>query len=182
MQIGYSRVSTSEQDYSGQVEALKSAGCERVFAEKISGVVTERKALARAIAALAQGDCLVVTRLDRLSRSVRDLLNTLDAIGAKGATFRSLADTWADTTTPHGKLILTVLGGLSEFERTLIKARTQEGRARAIAAGIRMGRKPKLNAFQQAEARQRRKAGESLMSIARTFGTSHTTIARAVAE
>ena len=108
-----------------QHAALAAAGAEKVFAEKISGAVTDRKALAKAIAALGPGDVLLVTRLDRLARSNTDLLNVLDAV-ARGAGFRSLADAWADTTTPHGRLMLTVLGGLAEFERELIKARTDE--------------------------------------------------------
>jgi DNA invertase Pin-like site-specific DNA recombinase len=132
--------------------ALTAAGCARVFAEKISGAVTERKALARAIAALTEGDTLIVTKLDRLARSTRDLLNTLAEIGKAGADFRSLGDPWADTTTPHGRLMLTVLGGLAEFERHLILARTSEGRKRAQARGVRFGRKLKLTIHQRQEA------------------------------
>jgi DNA invertase Pin-like site-specific DNA recombinase len=101
--------------------------------------VTDRKALARAIATLGPGDVLLVTRLDRLARSTRDLLKVLDAVGKAGAGFKSLADTWADTTTPHGRLMLSVLGGLAEFERELIKARTEEGRKRAQARGFDLG-------------------------------------------
>jgi DNA invertase Pin-like site-specific DNA recombinase len=119
-----------------------------------------------------------VTRLDRLARSTRDLLNILDAIAKAGATFKSLADSWADTTTPHGRLMLTILGGLAEFERELIRARTGEGRARAKARGVHMGRPPKLSAFQRQEALKRRDAGETLMDIARTYGVSHVTIMR----
>jgi DNA invertase Pin-like site-specific DNA recombinase len=109
--------------------------------------VTERKALARALVEPDPGDTLIVTKLDRLARSTRDLLNTLDAIGKAGATFKSLGDGWADTTTPHGRLMLTVLGGLAEFERHLILARTDEGRKRAQARGVRFGRKlsPRIN-------------------------------------
>lgn len=121
---------------------------------------------------------LLVTRLDRLARSTRDLLNTLDTIARKGAGFRSLADTWADTTTPHGRLMLTVLGGLAEFERELIRARTGEGRARAKARGVHMGRPPKLTAHQRQEAIERRERGDTLTDIARTYGVAHTTIAR----
>jgi DNA invertase Pin-like site-specific DNA recombinase len=117
MIVGYARVSTDGQTLDAQHSALTVAGAERVFAEKVSGAVTERKALARAIAALAPGDVLLVTRLDRLARSTRDLLNVLDAIAKAGAGFKSLADAWADTTTAHGRLMLTVLGGLAEFER-----------------------------------------------------------------
>jgi DNA invertase Pin-like site-specific DNA recombinase len=182
MIIGYARVSTDGQSLEAQEAALKAAGATKVYSEKISGVVTERKALKRAIAALGPGDVLLITRLDRLARSTRDLLNTLQAIADKGAGFRSLADSWADTTTPHGKLMVTILGGLAEFERSLILARTGEGRARARARGVRFGRKPKLSAFQVQEALRRREAGESLVDIGRSYGVSHSTISRLPAE
>jgi DNA invertase Pin-like site-specific DNA recombinase len=97
-----------------------------------------------------------VTKLDRLARSTRDLLNTLAEIAQRGASFKSLGDSWADTTTPAGKLMLTVLGGLAEYERHLILARTSEGRGRAKARGVRFGRKPKLTLHQQQEALARR--------------------------
>jgi DNA invertase Pin-like site-specific DNA recombinase len=126
----------------------------------------------------AQADTLIVTKLDRLARSTRDLLNTLDAVAQAGAGFRSLADTWADTTTPHGRLMLTVLGGLAEFERHLILARTDEGRKRAQARGVKFGRKRKLTAHQRREALARASSGEALTDIARTFGVSHSTISR----
>jgi DNA invertase Pin-like site-specific DNA recombinase len=128
MIVGYARVSTDGQSLDSQQASLKAAGAERIFSEKISGAVTDRKALAHAIKALETGDVLLVTRLDRLARSTRDLLNILDAIGKAGAKFKSLADAWADTTTPHGELMITVLAGLATFERHLIKARTDEGR------------------------------------------------------
>src|SRR5260370_6500882 len=117
MIIGYAGVSTDGQSLEAQHASLKAAGAERVFAEKVSGAVTDRKALAKAIAALGAGDVLLVTRLDRLARSTRDLLNVLATVSDKGAGFRSIADASADTTTPHGRLMLTVLGGLAEFER-----------------------------------------------------------------
>jgi DNA invertase Pin-like site-specific DNA recombinase len=122
MIIGYARVSTDGQSLEAQQAALKAAGAEKIFAEKISGAVTERKALAKAIAALREGDVLLVTRLDRLARSTRDLLNVLAAIVDKAAGFRSLADPMIDTTSPHGRLILAVLGALAEFERSMILA------------------------------------------------------------
>jgi DNA invertase Pin-like site-specific DNA recombinase len=178
MIVGYARVSTDGQTLDAQQAALVAAGAEKVFAEKVSGAVSDRKALARAIAALAAGDVLVVTRLDRLARSTRDLLNVLDAVAKAGAGFRSLADTWADTTTPHGRLMLTVLGGLAEFERELIKARTDEGRKRAQARGVKFGRKLKLTPHQRAEALARRQAGEALAEIGRSYNVSHSTISR----
>jgi DNA invertase Pin-like site-specific DNA recombinase len=176
--FGYARVSTNGQTLAVQDAALREAGCAKIFAEKISGTRSDRPQLAKLIKALGEGDAVVVTRLDRLARSTRDLLNILDAIAKAGATFKSLADTWADTTTPHGRLMLTVLGGLAEFERELIKERTASGRADAKARGVHMGRPPKLSPFQRQEALKRRGAGESLMDIARTYGVAHTTIAR----
>jgi DNA invertase Pin-like site-specific DNA recombinase len=178
MIIGYARVSTDGQTLDAQQAALTAAGAERLFAEKISGAQTDRKALAKAVAALGAGDVLLVTRLDRLARSTRDLLNTLDAVAKAGAGFRSLADAWADTTTAHGRLMLTILGGLAEFERSLILARTSEGRKRAQARGVRFGRKPKLTSHQIAEAMARRERGEALAEIGRSYNVSHSTISR----
>jgi DNA invertase Pin-like site-specific DNA recombinase len=178
MLIGYSRVSTDDQSLAAQDAALREAGCTKIFAEKASGAKSDRKALARAIAAVGKGDVLIVTRLDRLARSTRDLLNTLDAISQAGAGFKSLADTWADTTTAHGRLMLTVLGGLAEFERELIKSRTGDGRARAKARGVRFGRPSKLTAHQKREALARLSAGETQMDVARSYGVAHTTIGR----
>ena len=178
MIIGYARVGTDGQTLDAQQSALAAAGAEKVFSEKVSGAVTDRKALAKAIAALGAGDVLLVTRLDRLARSTRDLLNVLDAVGKAGAGFRSLADAWADTTTPHGKLMITILGGLAEFERSLILARTSEGRTRAKARGVRFGRKLKLTLHQRQEAIARREAGEALAEIGRSYNVSHSTISR----
>src|ERR1700733_11724139 len=165
--FGYARVSTDGQSLTAQVTELKAANCQRIYQEKISGARSDGKQLARLIAGLDRGDVLVVTRLDRLARSNRDLLNVLDAISEKGAGFRSLRDTWADTTTAHGRLMLTILGGLAEFERELIRVRTGEGRQRAKARGVIMGRRPKLTPHQRREAIARREAGETLSDIGR---------------
>ena len=178
MIVGYARVSTDGQSLEAQHTALTAAGADRVFAEKQSGIKTDRAALARCLRGLEAGDVLLVTKLDRLARSTRDLFNTLAAIAERGASFKSLGDPWADTTTPHGKLMITVLGGLAEFERHLILARTNEGRERAKARGVRFGRKLKLTKHQQQEALSRRAAGEALTEIARTFEVSHSTISR----
>jgi DNA invertase Pin-like site-specific DNA recombinase len=178
MIVGYARVSTDGQNYATQHAALIAAGCAKVFAEKVSGAKTDRAQLAKAIAALAEGDCLIVTKLDRLARSTRDLLNTLAEITQRGASFKSLGDSWADTTTPAGKLMLTVLGGLAEYERHLILARTSEGRQRAQQRGIQFGRKRKLTLHQQQEALARRANGEALVDIARSYAVSHSTISR----
>ena len=179
MIYGYARVSTDGQSVEAQIGALTAAGAVKVFRETASGAKADRAQLTRAVAALDAGDVLVVTRLDRLARSTLDLLHTLKAVADKGAGFRSLADVWADTTTPHGRLMLTVLGGLAEFERDLIRARTGEGRTRAKARGVKMGRKPKLTDHQKAEALERRDAGkESLAEIGRSYNVSGWTISR----
>src|SRR5690349_17850971 len=178
MIIGYARVSTDGQTLDAQQAALREAGCEKVFAEKMSGAKTDRAALAKAVTALGAGDTLVVCKLDRLARSTRDLLNTLAGIAEAGATFKSLGDPWCDTTTPHGRLMLTVLGGLAEFERHLILARTDEGRKRAQQRGVKFGRKPSLTQHQRQEAIARREAGEPLVEIGRSYNVSHSTISR----
>ena len=144
----------------------------------LSGAANHRAQLHRLLKTIDAGDLVIVTRLDRLARSTRDLLNILDKIARVGATLKSRGDTWADTTTAHGRLMLTVLGGLAEFERELIRVRTGEGRVRAKARGVHMGRPFKLNRHQQREAIARREAGEALTDIARTFGVHHTTIGR----
>jgi len=178
MIYGYARVSTDGQTLDAQVAALKRAGAEKVYSEKQSGAKTDRAALARVLSALASGDVLMVTRLDRLARSTRDLLNVLATVSEREAGFRSLNDQWADTTTPHGRLMLTVLGGLAEFERELIRARTSEGRTRAKARGVKLGRRPKLTTHQKREASGRRAAGEAVRDIARSYNVSHSTISR----
>src|SRR5437588_6039861 len=155
-----------------------AAGCAKVFKEKVSGAKTDRAQLAKVIRKLEPGDVLVVTRLDRLARSTHDLLNVLATIGERQASFRSLHDAWADTTTPHGRLMLTVLGGLAEFERELIRARTGDGRARAKARGVKFGRPRKLTPHQRQEARQRLEQGETQAAIARTYNVDATTIGR----
>jgi len=181
MKYGYARVSTDGQSVAAQVAQLRKAGVAKVFRETASGAKTDRAQLRKLLAALDAGDVLMVTRLDRLARSTRDLLNTLAAITDRKAGFRSLGDTWADTTTAHGRLMLTVLGGLAEFERELIRARTGEGRARAMAAGVKMGRKPTLTPHQRKEALRRVDASERMRDIARSYDVSHSTISRLAA-
>ncbi len=181
MIYGYARVSTDGQSVAAQVAQLTAAGAEKVFREVASGAKTDRAQLGRALAQLDTGDVLLVTRLDRLARSTRDLLNTLAAITDRKAGFRSLSDAWADTTTPHGRLMLTVLGGLAEFERELIRTRTGEGRARAKARGQSLGRPFKLTPHQRKEALARKERGEPVREIARSFNVSAATISRLAA-
>jgi len=157
---------------------LEAAGARKVFFETASGAKTDRAQLAKALRTLQAGDVLMVTRLDRLARSTRDLLNTLHTLGERSVGFRSLVDTWADTTTPHGRLMLTVLGGLAEFERELIRARTGEGRKRAKDRGVKFGRPTKLTHHQRKEALARLAAGETQADIARSYRVDPTTIGR----
>jgi DNA invertase Pin-like site-specific DNA recombinase len=177
----YARVSTADQSLAGQVADLTAAGAAKVFREKVSGAKTDRSELRKAIRALDEGDVLLVTRLDRLARSTRDLLNVLHEIAKKHAGFRSLGDAWADTTTPHGELMVTILGGLATSERHLIKARTDEGRKRAKARGVRFGRPRALDLHQRREAAARLAAGDSQADVARTYGVDPATICRLAA-
>jgi DNA invertase Pin-like site-specific DNA recombinase len=178
---GYARVSTNGQDLRSQEAELLAAGCAQVFREKASGAKTDRAELSKVIRKLEPGDVLVVTRLDRLARSTRDLLNIVAAIAEREAGFRSLRDAWADTTTPHGRLMLTVLAGLAEFERELIRARTGEGRSRAKGRGVRFGRPTALTPHQRQEAIQRLAQGEAQAELARSYGVSQATISRLAA-
>jgi DNA invertase Pin-like site-specific DNA recombinase len=178
MIVGYARVSTGGQELGDQTQALRAAGAARVFSEKMSGARADRPQLKRALAVLEPGDVLLVTRLDRLARSTLDLLATLKTIDERGASFRSLANAWADTTTPHGRLMVTVLGGLAEFERSLIKDRTDQGIARARADGVKFGRPTKLTIYQRREALARKAAGEPQRAIARSFAVDESSISR----
>ncbi len=184
MKFGYARVSPGGKSESvdAQARQLTKAGCKKVFRDvRVSGAKTDRAQLRRVIEALESGDVLMVTRLDRLARSTRDLLNALAAITERKAGFRSLGDAWAGTTTSHGRLMLTVLGGLAEFERDLIRQRTTEGRERAKVRGVKMGRKPKLAPHQQQEARRRLAAGDTVRDIARSYNVNASTISRLAA-
>jgi DNA invertase Pin-like site-specific DNA recombinase len=176
--VGYARVSTNDQDLGAQLDALKKAGAAAIYREKISGAHSDRPQLKKMITALRRGDLVLVTRLDRLGRSVRELLNLLDDFGKRGVGFKCLGDPWCDTTTPHGRLMLTVLAGLAEFERSLIIARTSEGRERAKANGVRFGRPRKMSTYQQAEALKRLRAGEAPSLIARSYLVSAKTVLR----
>lgn len=178
MIVGYARVSTDGQTLEAQVDALKAAGAEQVFQEKASGARAAREGLNRAIKALNAGDVFLVTRLDRLARSTRDIWNLLDAITLQQASFRSLADTWADTTTPQGRLLLSLLASLAEYERELIRTRTTEGRKRAVERGVKLGRTPKLSAYQRREILERKDNGEAVADLARAYAVSEATIWR----
>lgn len=177
--LGYARVSTRDQNLEAQVAALTGAGATRIFQEKVSGARADRPQLARLMQDLQPGDVVVVTKLDRLGRSTRELLSLIDRITQAGASFRSLGDPLWDTTTPQGRLLSTLLAAIAEFERELIRERTSAGRERAMAAGKKFGRKRKLTEYQRAEALKRRDEGdETLVAIARSYGVSHAMISR----
>jgi DNA invertase Pin-like site-specific DNA recombinase len=179
--IGYARVSSMGQDYDSQVERLQAAGCTKVYSEKISGRSTNgRHQLERALKALQPGDTLVTVRLDRLARSIRDLLSLLDSIKAAGAHIKALEDAWLDTTSAHGELILTIMGGMAEFERKLIRARCDEGIKRAKAKGTVFGRPSALDAGERRRAAERYAAGETMAELAREYECSETAIWRAL--
>src|ERR1700745_3513524 len=151
--LGYARVSTVGQSLESQLQQLREHGCTKLFQEKVSGAKSDRPQLTRLLSSLESGDTLVIPRLDRLARSTSDLLNIIQATAKKGATFLSLAEPWANTSTAVGKLMLTVLGGIAEFERDLIALRTNEGRQRARQSGVKFGPKFKLSPHQIEEIR-----------------------------
>jgi DNA invertase Pin-like site-specific DNA recombinase len=175
---GYARVSSESQDYERQVEALRAAGAEKVLAEKVSGARADRPQLAKLIASLKAGDVVLVTKIDRLGRSTQDLLNLIGDMRKAGANFKSLGDEMLDTTSANGELIFTILAAISTYERRLINSRTGEGRERAMANGVKFGRKPKLTPHQRAEAIKRRAAGETLADIAKSYAVDISTISR----
>jgi DNA invertase Pin-like site-specific DNA recombinase len=181
MRYGYARVSTSKQDTSNQVDALKAAGCERIFTEKASGKSTDgRPEFKRLMKALNPGDTVVVTRLDRLARSSRDLHNIIHDLGEADCNFVSLREAWCDTTTPAGKLMLTIMGGIGEFERELIQARCEEGIAKARANGKKFGRPSALDVGQKRKIADRYAAGETMAALAAEYEVGEATIFRAL--
>ena len=180
--LAYARVSTQDQDLSGQFEALTAAGATSLFKEKISGARADRPQLAKLMSALKAGDTVIVTKLDRLGRSTRELLDLIERISAAGASFKSLGDPLCDTTSSQGRLLSTLLAAIAEFERELIRERTGEGRKRAMAKGVRFGRKPKLTQHQRLEAIARRDAGETLVEIARSYNVDQSMISRLAAQ
>jgi DNA invertase Pin-like site-specific DNA recombinase len=176
--LGYARVSTQDQNLAGQLEALHAAGATTIYREKISGARADRPQLAKLMASLTAGDVVLVTKLDRLGRSTRELLDLIERIGKAGAAFRSLGDPLFDTTSSQGRLLSTLLAAIAEFERELIRERTGEGRKRAKTNGVKFGRKRKLSDFQRAEALKRRAAGETLADIAKSYGVDLSMISR----
>jgi DNA invertase Pin-like site-specific DNA recombinase len=178
MKLGYARVSTDDQRLDLQRTRLTEAGCGRLFEEKISGAARQRPALERLLQELRADDVLVVTRLDRLARSTAELLRIAEMIAGKAAGLQSLEEPWADTTTPAGRMVLTVFAGVAEFERALIRHRTNEGRQAAKRRGVSFGRPPKLRSDQKALVLALVQEGRSISQVARTFNVHPATIHR----
>ncbi|EHQ99498.1 recombinase family protein [Bradyrhizobium sp. WSM471] len=181
MKIGYARVSSGTQDHAAQIEALKAVGCERIFQEKVSGSsINGRPEFARLRKTITQGDVLVVSKLDRLARSSRDLQNILHELQEVGCGFVSLGESWCDTTTDVGRLVMTIMGGIAEFERSLIRKRCEEGIQRARRKGTKFGRPTALDHSQRRRLAERYAAGETMAELAREYECGETTIWRAL--
>jgi DNA invertase Pin-like site-specific DNA recombinase len=177
--VGYARVSTGQQDPAMQVAALKAAGVDgrRIYTDVMSGRRDDRPGLRRCLAALQEGDTLVVWKLDRLGRSVQHLVKVVNDLSSRGVGFRSLTES-IDTTTNGGRLIFHVFAAIAEFERDLIAERTQEGLKQALANGHKPGRPRALTGEQAALARQMHEDGKPVAQIARVLGVSRPTIYR----
>ena len=180
MLVGYARVSTDDQDLTLQRTALRRAGCKRAYEEKVSGAKRSRPELSRMLDQLRADDVVVVSRLDRLARSTRDLLDIAEQLKEAEAGLRSLHEPWADTTSPAGRMVLTVFAGIAEFERELIHERTGAGRVSAKARGVRFGRPPKLTANQIALARRLIAEGTSVPEASRILKVHRSTLYRAL--
>ena len=179
MIIGYARVSTDDQSLDSQTDALLEAGAEKIFADKISGSRRTRPELDRMLEQLRDGDVVTVTKYDRLARSLKDLLEIVEAIRERGAGFRSLAED-IDTTTPAGRLVFHVFASIAQFERERISERTREGLASARKRGRIGGRPPALSTDQKDEVRRMRDDEQrSVPEIARLFKVSERTVRRA---
>src|SRR3989442_9417699 len=179
MKIGYCRVSTDDQNPDLQLTALKRAGCRTIFTDKATGATVKRPELAKCLKALKAGDTLVVWKLDRLGRSLRDLIALLDDLKTRGVVFRSLTEA-IDTATPTGRAMWQMVGILAELERSLIQERTKAGRAAAQARGVKMGRKPLLSTSQVAHAHKLLEQGERVIQVAQLLNVSRRTLERAL--
>ena len=180
MKYGYARISTIDQNADMQLKALQRAGCKKIFKDELSGATTKRPSLLRCIKTLQDGDTLIVWKLDRLARSLRDLVSMIEDFEKRGIHFRSLTEE-INTTTPGGKLIFHIFAALAEFERGLIIERTREGMKAARARGVRSGPKPKLSPQQIDHARKLIDQGKRREEVADLFKVGRTTLYRALA-
>jgi DNA invertase Pin-like site-specific DNA recombinase len=180
--LGYARVSGSAQDFTGQVEALRRAGCSRIYSEKASGKsVDGRPQFKRLMKEMLPGDTVYVVKLDRLARSTRDLMNILHELDEQACGFVSLNEAWCDTTSSVGRLMLTIMGGIATFERELIKTRCSEGIERAKKKGTKFGRKRAMTPEEIRTAADRYAKGETQAELAAEYGVSESTIFRRLA-
>lgn len=182
MKKAYCRVSTIEQNLDRQIIAVKEAGAEKIYTEKLSGKNTDRPELQKMLSELEAGDIVIVKELTRVSRSTLDMLQLVEKITAKGADIKSLQDGWLDTSTPAGKLMLTVLGGIAEFERNLLLQRTAEGRAVAVSKGVKMGRKRVKNKQLDFAVQLFESGTMSASKICENTGVSRATLFRRIKE
>ena len=180
MKVGYARVSTTGQDYETQLNKFTAEGCEKIFFEKQSGKSTDdRTELKRALEFCREGDALIITKLDRLARSMGDLWQIVRELDSKNVGFKVLDQAGMDTTTPTGKLLFNILGSIAEFERDLINTRTEEGRNAAKAKGVQFGRKAKLDTDRMEAVRDDVKVGIlSMEAIGEKHGISRKTVYR----
>jgi len=178
VKIGYARVSTKEQSLDIQLKALQRAGCKLIYQEKVSGVGPTRPEFEKMMQQIRKDDVLIIWRLDRLARSTKTLLETIEKLKECGASFRSLQEPWADTTSATGKLVMTFFAGLSEFERDLIRDRTDVGRKAALQRGVKFGRPMKITEEQLKQAKKLLRQGESIQYVADIFGVHFTTLYR----
>jgi DNA invertase Pin-like site-specific DNA recombinase len=177
MRYGYARVSTKAQDYTAQVEALTAAGCHKIFSEKQSGKSRDgRPEFQKLMKKVLPGDTIMVTKLDRLARSSVDLMNIMVELKALSVNFRSLEETWCDTTTDVGELIFTIMAGIAKFERKLIRSRTEAGIERAKKLGRHAGRKPALSDGEKRALAERRSHGVSMAELAKEFDVAVGTV------
>ena len=178
MKIGYARVSTRDQNLDMQLQALKRAGCKQIYQEKVSGVGRARPEFQKMMQQIRKDDVLVIWRLDRLARSTKVLLEIVEQLQEKGASFKSLGEPWADTTSAAGKLVMTFFAGMAEFERDLIRDRTGVGRKAALERGVKFGRPSKMTEEQLKIAKRLLRQGKSISYVADAFGVHFTTLYR----
>src|SRR6266704_2456000 len=180
MRYGYARVSSKTQDHTGQVDALKASGCQRIYSEKASGKSRDRREFEKLLRILAPGDVVVVSKLDRLARSTRDLLNILHELRERECSFIALDEPWCDTASDFGQLVMTIMAGLAEWERKLIRKRCDDGIERAKVKGTAFGRKPRLDPGQRRKIAERYSAGETMAQLAKDYDCGPATIWRAL--
>jgi DNA invertase Pin-like site-specific DNA recombinase len=182
MRRGYARVSTADQNLDRQLQSLDDAGCDVIYSEKITGTRTDRSELQRLLANLQAGDTVIVKELTRVSRSTSDMLSLVQEITAKGCYIKSLNESWLDTSSPAGELMLTIFAGMAQFERKLLLQRCNEGRAIAVSKGVQMGRPRKGGKQLEFAIELYKEHSKSLKDICEITGISRATLYRRLKE